>query len=86
MPPSVLQGINHISSYWGERRKALDAAANPAADAVVRVPGAVPALALRLIAVPELEFQISGFDPTVSWEDAEATLRRFVHERVRRCS
>jgi hypothetical protein len=53
-------------------------------DVVVRFGTTVPVIAFRSGAFPELDFQLSNFDPAAAPDAVEAALRRFLQERVRR--
>jgi hypothetical protein len=75
-----------VSTYWTDRRKALEEmqAKEPGKDAVVRSPGPRGSLALRSDQYPDVDFSLADFDPAISSDLAEQALRRFMLERLRR--
>ncbi|MEY9587837.1 hypothetical protein ABIA06_000128 [Bradyrhizobium yuanmingense] len=78
--------LQQTSTWWTDRRKLLEdaKAAEPDQDAVVRFAGSRGSIGLRSDQYPEVDVQLSDFDPAVSTGTAEQALRRFLRERLQR--
>jgi hypothetical protein len=78
--------LQQVSSFWMDRRKALDdmQSKQPGADAVIWSSSPRSALALRTDDYPDVDFEVTDLDAATSSDVAEQALRRFLRERLRR--